>query len=151
MDVNYLWYQNHKHELYYTRLSKTKFIRPFFFVNPNTRSNKKYTSSSLGDVLIIIHTYAKEPLPPINKFFFHALRGARGSVVGWGTMLQTGRSQIRFPMSLHVFNWPNLSSRIMANGSKQSLTEMNTTNLPGGTGRPAREAENLTAICEPSV
>jgi hypothetical protein len=24
--------------------------------------------------------------------------GARGSVVGWGTMLQDGRSRIRFPM-----------------------------------------------------
>jgi hypothetical protein len=26
--------------------------------------------------------------------------GARGRVVGWGTMLQSGRSQVRFPMSL---------------------------------------------------
>jgi hypothetical protein len=26
-------------------------------------------------------------------------RGARGSVVGWGTMLQTARSRVRFPMS----------------------------------------------------
>jgi hypothetical protein len=30
------------------------------------------------------------------------LQGARDSVVGWGTMLQAGRSQVRFPMrSLH--------------------------------------------------
>jgi hypothetical protein len=28
----------------------------------------------------------------------HKTRGARGSVVGWGTILQAGRSQVRFPM-----------------------------------------------------
>jgi hypothetical protein len=28
---------------------------------------------------------------------------------------------------------------------------MNTRNLPGGKGRPARKADNLTAICEPIV
>jgi hypothetical protein len=38
----------------------------------------------------------------------------------------------------------------MALGSTQPLTEM-TRNLPGGKERPAREADNLTAICEPIV
>jgi hypothetical protein len=28
---------------------------------------------------------------------------------------------------------------------------MSTRNLPGGKGRPVREADNLTAICEPIV
>jgi hypothetical protein len=37
----------------------------------------------------------------------------------------------------------------MALGSSQSLTEKSTTNLPGGEGRPAHKADNLTAICEP--
>jgi hypothetical protein len=31
----------------------------------------------------------------------------------------------------------------------QPLTEMSTRNLPGSKGRPARKADNLTAICEP--
>jgi hypothetical protein len=31
------------------------------------------------------------------------------------------------------------------------LTEMSTRNLPGDKGRPARKADNLTAICEPTV
>jgi hypothetical protein len=70
--------------------------------------------------------------------------GARGSVAGWGTVLQaddvTG-----------FFNWPNPSSRTMALGSTQPLTEMSTRNIPGGKGRPARGANNLTAICEPIV
>jgi hypothetical protein len=49
------------------------------------------------------------------------------------------------------FNWPNYFSRTMALGSIQPLTEMSTMNLPEGKGRPAREADNLTAICEPIV
>jgi hypothetical protein len=36
----------------------------------------------------------------------------------------------------------------MALGSTQPLTEMSTRNLPGGKGRPARKADNFTAICE---
>jgi hypothetical protein len=39
----------------------------------------------------------------------------------------------------------------MAVGSTQPLTEMSTRNVPGGSGRPAREADNLTTICEPIV
>jgi hypothetical protein len=39
----------------------------------------------------------------------------------------------------------------MVLGWTQPLTEMSTRNLPGGKGRPARKAENLTAICEPIV
>jgi hypothetical protein len=39
----------------------------------------------------------------------------------------------------------------MARGSTQPLTEMSARNLPGGNGRPARKADNLTAICEPTV
>jgi hypothetical protein len=39
----------------------------------------------------------------------------------------------------------------MALGSTQPLIEMSTRNLPGAKGRPARKADNLTAICEPIV
>jgi hypothetical protein len=47
------------------------------------------------------------------------------------------------------FNWSNPSSRTMSLGSTPRLTEMSTRNLPGSKGRPARKADNLTAICEP--
>jgi hypothetical protein len=50
-----------------------------------------------------------------------------------------------------IFNLPNPSSRTMALGSTQPLTEMSTRNLPVGKGRPARKADNLTALCEPIV
>jgi hypothetical protein len=33
-------------------------------------------------------------------------------------------------------------------GLSQPLTEMSTRKLPGGKGRPAPKADNLTAICE---
>jgi hypothetical protein len=49
--------------------------------------------------------------------------------------------------------WPwifNRSSRNMALGSTESLTEMSTRNLSGGKGRPARKAD-LISICEPVV
>jgi hypothetical protein len=39
----------------------------------------------------------------------------------------------------------------MALESIQPLTEKSTRNLPGGKVRPARRANNLTAICEPIV
>jgi hypothetical protein len=38
----------------------------------------------------------------------------------------------------------------MALGSTERVTEMGTRNLPGSKGRPARKADNLIAICEPS-
>jgi hypothetical protein len=67
-------------------------------------------------------------------------------------MLQAGRSRVRVPMRWIFFNLSNPSSRTMALGSTQPLTGMSTRNLPeGGKGRPARKADNLTAICEPIV
>jgi hypothetical protein len=53
--------------------------------------------------------------------------------------------------SLDFFNSSSASSRTMALGSTQPLTEISTGNLPGGKGRPARMSDNLTAICEPIV
>jgi hypothetical protein len=56
------------------------------------------------------------------------LIGARGSVVGWGTMLQVERSRVRVPM-----RWiSHPTSSTMALGSTQPLTEMSTGNLLGG-------------------
>jgi hypothetical protein len=49
------------------------------------------------------------------------------------------------------FQLTNASSCSVALGSTQLLTEMNTRNLAGGKERPARKADNLTAICEPIV
>jgi hypothetical protein len=79
------------------------------------------------------------------------LEGARCSIVGWGTMLQAGRSPVRVPDEVDFFNLPNPSSRTMALGSTQPLTEMSTRDLPEGKKRPACRADNLAAIYEPNV
>jgi hypothetical protein len=39
----------------------------------------------------------------------------------------------------------------MVLGPTQPLTEMCTRHIPGGKGRPAPKADNLTAICDPIV
>jgi hypothetical protein len=66
-------------------------------------------------------------------------------------MLQAGMFEGSNPDEVDFFNVPNPSSRTMALGSTQPLTEMSTRNLPGGKGRPAHKTDNLTAICEPIV
>jgi hypothetical protein len=52
-------------------------------------------------------------------------------------MLQAGRSLVRFLKKSLDFSIPNPSSRTMALGSFQLLTEISTGNLPGGKGRQA--------------
>jgi hypothetical protein len=49
------------------------------------------------------------------------------------------------------YNLPNPSSRTMALESTKPLKEMCIRNLPRGKGRPARKANNITAIFEPIV
>jgi hypothetical protein len=66
-------------------------------------------------------------------------------------VLQAGRSRDRVPMRWIFVNLPNPSSRNMALGSTQPLTEMSTRNLPGGKGQPARRADNTTVMCESIV
>jgi hypothetical protein len=68
-------------------------------------------------------------------------------------MLQAVRSRVRIPMrSLDFSIYLILPAALcMALGSAQPPTEMSTKNFPGGKGRPAPGADNLTAICEPIV
>jgi hypothetical protein len=66
-------------------------------------------------------------------------------------MLQAGRSPVRVPDDVHFSNLPNLSSCTVALESTQPITEMSTRNFPGGEKRPALGADNLAAICNPSV
>jgi hypothetical protein len=49
------------------------------------------------------------------------------------------------------FNQPNPSNRTMALRSIHTLTDINTSNIPGSEGRPERKADNLTTIYDPIV
>jgi hypothetical protein len=73
------------------------------------------------------------------------LLALNGSVVGWGTMLQTGRSRVRVPMwwifsSFQPHYGPGVDSATNRNEYQESSG--------GGKVRPVRKADNLTAICE---
>jgi hypothetical protein len=57
----------------------------------------------------------------------------------------------RSPNEVDFFNLPNPSSCTMGLGPTQPLTEMSTRNIPGGKGRLARKADDLTTIYEPIV
>jgi hypothetical protein len=50
-----------------------------------------------------------------------------------------------------LFKKPNPYSQNITLGSTQSLTEISTRTLPGGIGGPTLKADNLTAICEPTL
>jgi hypothetical protein len=50
----------------------------------------------------------------------------------WKISYVTSRNVAGSSPGEDIFNWPNPSSRTMALGSTQALTEMSTTNLPGG-------------------
>jgi hypothetical protein len=66
-------------------------------------------------------------------------------------MLQPGSLPVRVPDDVDFFKLPNPSSRAMALGSNQSLTNTSTRDLPGGKKRPARRADNLAAIYKSNV
>jgi hypothetical protein len=77
---------------------------------------------------------------------------ARGSVPGWSAMLQAGRLRVRFQIkSLDFFSVPSPSSRTIALGFTQPLTEMSTRTIPGSKVWPARKAHNFTTIYEQIV
>jgi hypothetical protein len=66
-------------------------------------------------------------------------------------MLLAGRSPVPVPDEVDVFNLRNHSSRTMALGSTQPLTETSTRYLNGDKKRPAHRADKLAAICEPNI
>jgi hypothetical protein len=95
-------------------------------------------------------TVVAKPPFPMSYMYDTVSFGARGSTVGWSVLCykSEGRSSIPDEV-IGFFYWPNPSNRTTVLGSTKPLTEMSTRNLPEGKGRPARKADNHTAICEP--
>jgi hypothetical protein len=91
---------------------------------------------------------------PVNNMGIVFLTRIDGWVKFWNFASDQGKvGKVAGSISDEVigfFNLPNPSSRTMALGSTQLLTEISTRILPGGKGRPAPKAD-LTATCEPIV
>jgi len=59
--------------------------------------------------------------------------GARGGAVGWGTVLQDGRSRGSIPDGvIRMFHWHKPSGRTIALGLIKPVTEMSTRNISCG-------------------
>jgi hypothetical protein len=84
------------------------------WVNPRA----SYTSQDLTNVPVNIYVLRNSKYFKYFKIFYADT---------WGAMLQARKSGVRDPMrSLNIFGLPNPSSRIMALGFTQPLTEMST-------------------------
>jgi hypothetical protein len=72
-----------------------------------------------------------------------------------GTMLQVGRSRVRYQVKrMNFLQFAQSSYRSTALGFTQPLTEMSTRSrniFLGNEVLPVRRADNLTAICEPTL
>jgi hypothetical protein len=76
------------------------------------------------------------------------LNGSKQAYLIEVTMLQGGMLKFRFPMRHLILNLPIPSSRTMAVGSTENLTDMNARNLCRNKAWLVRKADNLTATCE---
>jgi hypothetical protein len=63
-------------------------------------------------------------------------------------MLQSGRSRVRVPMRWNFSSFqPHYGPGVNSASNRNEYQEPSW----GGKGRPARKADNLTAVCEPIV
>jgi hypothetical protein len=79
-------------------------------------------------------------------------KATRDRVVGWGTLLQAGRSWVRFPIRSFI-GLVSIYLILPAALCSCSLLSLEQNWVPGiflgSKGRPARKADNFAAICEP--
>jgi hypothetical protein len=91
-----------------------------------------------------------------NIYFSQELANSWGGThSGYGTILQTGKSRVRYPMRCFFFNYLILSVALGL-GFTQHLSEMSARNIKtimflGSKVQQVRRADNLTTICEPIV
>ena len=83
------------------------------------------------------------------KIAARSVNGVRGGAFGWGTALQVGRSQVRFPMvSLEFFIDIILPATLWSWVDSASKRNEYRNIFLGGKRRPVRRADKLTTfIC----
>jgi hypothetical protein len=114
---------------------------PWVFSLSVNHLNQEVQQSTISSAKI----YLNVPACLHGGMFSHScnIQGARSNIVGRGTMRQSRKSCVWFPMRpLNFFNWCNLSRCIMALGTRS------TRNLSGSWGQPICKADNLIAISE---
>jgi hypothetical protein len=82
----------HFHCFYYRVL----FSRHLPNMRVTTGTNCRALRTCIKGSYVVGHERASSLL--FHCIYLQYFNGARGSVVGWGTMLQTGRSRVRFPV-----------------------------------------------------
>jgi hypothetical protein len=83
---------------------------------------------------------------------FGVKTAVRGTVVGLGTMLQAGRSQVRVPMRSLNFTVDLILPAALRPWSRLRLQQKLLSGIfLGVMGGQGRKADNLTAICDPIV
>jgi hypothetical protein len=103
-----------------------------------------------AEIFVFVVTYRTTSCHNLHEH--KCIWGECSSVLIWGTMLQVGRSRVRVPVRSLDFSIDLiLPSTLRTWGSTEPLTQMSTGNLPGGKGRPAHKADNLTAVTEPII
>jgi hypothetical protein len=123
---------------------------PFMYHTTHNVTPLENTAVSWNNLCLLwepYETHKSNAWPKFRLFIIPGIYSRRGTR-HYATSRKVAGS---IPDVIGFFNWPNPSSRTMALGSTQPLTEMSTRNLPGGKERPAHKPDNLTAIYEPTV
>jgi hypothetical protein len=76
---------------------------------------------------------------------------ARCSELGWDTMLQAGRSRVRFPKKSLDFSIDIILSAALCSGVDSAANRNEYQESSWRKRGPAHKADNLTAMCEPIV
>jgi hypothetical protein len=117
-------------------IESRKFVAPFSASRlcPETKESRPHHS------IAFLYTH-------FNMILSSMGGGGRGNVIGWGTVLQAGRSRIRLPTcSFDFLNLPNPSSHNV--GWLSPYQKWIPGIFLGSNALPIHKADNLTATCE---
>jgi hypothetical protein len=137
----------------YYYFSLTNSVKPSLSWEASNFSSGQEVLSTLWNLKAYWRLHKIPPLGPVPNQMnrIRTLEEARGGVVVLRHHATSRKVAGSIPHDvIGFFSLPNTYSCTMALGSTQPLTKKSR-NLPGDKGRPTRKADNLTAMCEPTV